>query len=251
MTGETDSAENLTALGAHPHGTILRFPDDDDATNRAVADHQDTRTDWTYGSLDLATEVGKLRSWAHDLLDQFFSAQRAPEFLFRFEREGWRVLGHYRPGRNDTGLRWEISVNPQHLTDRSEQQTAAVLLHELLHWYEESVRQPRAKRNGYHSAWFRSFADDFGIPCTRYGAELGIVSPSRFTAWADERGLQADITSHVAASAISRDEALPKRVPWVCECPSGTLITVQVPRGSDLRAHCDGCHAPFQRKETR
>jgi len=239
-----------TTLGAHPttEADVLAFPNPDVEVNRVIAEHQDAQTAWAYGGVDLAREVRAIRSWARDLVDQFFASHCAPGFLFRFEREGSRVLGHYVPGRNDVGLQWEISINPRHLTTRSERQTAAVLLHELLHWFEESVRPPRRSAHGYHSAWFRKFAQEWGIPCTRYGAELGIVAPSPFSAWADEHGLRDDVSSAISPGALPPDEPHSKRVPWVCACPPGERVTAQVPRASELRAHCDRCGAAFHRK---
>ena len=236
------------ALGAHPNsgcGELVQFPAPHDAPNDVIAAYQDALTDWSYGPLDLASSVRTIRAWSHSLVGRFFPSVRAPEFLLRFERESARVLGHYVPGRNDAGLRWEISINPRHLGVRSERETAAVLLHELLHWYEELTRPAQRSRNGYHSAFFRGFAERVGIPCTRYGAESGIVSPSPFASWADEHGLRADGTP-VALPPLPPD--VTKRVSWVCECPAGIVVTVQVPRGSELRAHCDACRAPFRRK---
>jgi hypothetical protein len=248
--------ERPAALGALPNAetNVLLFPDTDDATNRAVADHQDGLTDWSHGPFDLSRLVRLLRSWSRDLLEHFFPPMfgskrvRPPEFLFRFEREAARVLGHYVPGRNDVGLRWEISTNPRHLATRSERQIAAVLLHELLHWFEEAVATPPHTVNGYHSAWFRRFATDFGIPCTRYGAERGIVTPSRFSAWADASGLLGDPLTLPIDDAPD-PAPVGKRVPWVCSCSIGELVTVQVPRGSELLARCERCGDVFKRKE--
>jgi len=246
-------------LGALPNAgaDVLVFPDGDDVANRVIAVYQDALTDWRYGPFDLAAWVRSLRSWLLSLFACFFplafGGKRVgrPEFLFRFEREGARVLGHYVLGRNDAGLRREISINPRHLRTRSERQVAAVLLHELLHWFEETIRgaQCCASRNGYHSAWFRRFAADFGIPCTKYGAELGIVTPSRFSTWAEEQGLRDDIPQLTAAP--SPEPTVSKRVPWICACPAGALVTVQVPRGSELRARCECCGELFRRKAER
>jgi hypothetical protein len=266
-TGESAALSlGRPALGAHPNdsaGDVLVFPATDEATNRLVAHYQDGLADWTFGALDLSQLVRKVRSWSADLLDRFIPSEvggrpvPCPEFLFRFEREGTRVLGHYVPGRNDTGLRCEISVNPVHLSARSERQIAAVILHEQLHWLEETVRvTPRsAAANGYHSAWFRHFAESLGIPCTRYGAELGIVTPSRFSTWADERGLSDEACAPQTEDGSNHDPFAPverpvgKRVPWVCSCPTGDLVTVQVPRGSELQARCERCGDLFKRKQ--
>jgi hypothetical protein len=265
VSGGCESADRQSiaqiseALGALPNtgANVLVFPDVDRDINVAVGSHQDAQTDWKYGPVDLSAQVRKLRVWSLELWGRFLPREfggkvvRCPKIFFRFECECPRVLGHYVPGRNDTGLRWEISINPVHLGTRSERAVAAVLLHELLHLFEDAVGIAPRSPNGYHSSWFRRSARNLGIPCTRYGAELGIVTPSRFTAWADERGLQDGAVLDIPepeAAAPDPIVALGKRVAWVCSCPVGVRVTVQVPRGSALLARCERCGELFERK---
>lgn len=249
-----DVANAIAAVGAHPNteddgARVVTFSDRDTRPNVVLAQHQHALPDWTYGAFDLAAFAQRLRSWSSSLVSEFFPNVSAPEFLFRFEQERPRVLGHYVPGRNDLGLRWEISINPRHL-GRPEGEIAAVLLHEVLHWCEEATSTPPRSRNGYHSGWFRTRAAGFGIPCTRYGASLGIAVPSRFSRWAAAHNLDLHhvTRSEVLDPTIQDPRAVPKRVAWVCACPPGELVIVQVARASELRAHCDRCGAPFQRK---
>src|SRR5437867_2584099 len=113
--------------GAHPTdtleviegGRVVSFPDADEAINRAIATFQDQLDEkWNYQSLPFGMLVRDVRAWSHDLWDRFMPKEwdgaliNRPPLLFRFQREGDRVLGHYRRGRNDIGLRWEISINP-------------------------------------------------------------------------------------------------------------------------------------------
>lgn len=245
-----------TMVGAHSNteresaaARVVAFPDRDTRPNVVLAQHQDALPDWTYGAVDLAMFAQRLRCWSSSLISEFLPNVTAPEFLFRFEQERSRVLGHYVPGRNDLGLRWEISINPRHL-GRPAGEIAAVLLHEVLHWYEEATSNPPRSRNGYHSGWFRTRAAAFGIPCTRYGASMGVVVPSRFSRWAAAHKLDLHhvTRSEVPDATVHDPRPAPKRVAWVCACPPGELVTVQVARGSELRAHCDRCNNAFQRK---
>lgn len=244
-------------LGAHPHAADTPLPHVDDVPNRAVAEYQRTLTDWRAGEHDLADLVLKLRPWASSLLDRFvIEPVPRPEFLFRFRREEPIVLGHYVPHRNDIGLRWEISFNPLHVGRRSERQIAAVLMHELLHWLEGTIKPTQLNPNGYHSAWFRKRAQAIGIPCTKYGAELGILVPSPFTTWADERGLTGTpgafrLPPTTSGTTPSPSRRRSKRDAWTCACPTDARITVQVPRGSELLARCERCYELFKRKGSR
>lgn len=70
-----------TTLGAHSAtaADVLVFPNPDVEVNRVIAEHQDAQTAWAYGGVDLAQEVRTIRSWARDLVDQFFASRRAPD----------------------------------------------------------------------------------------------------------------------------------------------------------------------------
>src|SRR5206468_6709692 len=79
----------------------------------------------------------------------------------------------------------------RHLCSRTEIQTAAVTLHELLHLCEDWLgRQTKAPANGYHTSEFRKTAAALGIPSRKFGHECGVVPGSPFATWAETRGLQ-------------------------------------------------------------
>ena len=109
---------------------------------------------------------------------------------------------------------------------------------------------PRSANN-YHSAWFRMKAEEFGIPCSRYGADLGIISPSPFMEWALENGIVGDPFQCDPMVSIDRaiSQKKSKRVVWRCNCPEGKRVSVLVPYGSDLEARCLKCQGIFKRKK--
>jgi hypothetical protein len=249
------------ALGAHPNAAasqpdnLVAFPDNDEAINRVVARFQDSLPEWKYRSIGLASLVRGVRDWARDLWARLVPGEwhgtpiEQRPVIFRFEWETPRVLGHYQPGRNDIGFRWEISINPRHLIFRSDVEVAETLLHELLHCFDDVAGTVPRSRNNYHSACFRKMANDLGIPCTRYGASLGTRKDSRFAHWAREGGLKGEPAARIEVQDVPLVGPA-KRAAWICHCPSGMAVTVYVPRGSELRARCERCGARFERKRT-
>ena len=249
------------SVGVHPNtpseadATVLAFPDTDEAINRAIARLQDHQG-WKHGPIELSKVVRDIRDWSRDLWTRFVpdkwkdNAIKQPPILFCFEWESPRVLGHYRPGRNDFGLRWEISVNPRHLLNRTEIEIAETVIHEQLHCFEDIAGTAPRSQNNYHSSWFRKTAVDIGIPCTRYGATLGVRDPSPFREWARERGLKGCPAVSIATQDLPTIRA-PKRAAWVCSCPPDIAVTVQVASGSDLRARCEQCGVVFKRRPLR
>lgn len=224
----------------------------DDELNAAISSFQAELTDWKLADLSLSGLARRLHSWADQLWTEFLpkdwkgGAVEKPSFLFLFEWESPRVLGHYRPGRNATGCRWEISLNPANLTRLSEIEVASVALHELLHCFEDIAGSAPSSRNGYHSAWLRKIADQLGIPCTRFGCTCGIRPKSPFSDWANRHGLKGvPVLSIVPERA---EPPSPKRRAWVCNCPEGLVVTVHVASGSKLRARCEVCGDIFYPK---
>ena len=252
----------LDPLGAHTNATdteagkVINFRDSDEAINRTIARFQDGLSDWNYRSVGLANLVRDVRDWARDLWPRFVSADwdgkliKQPPILLRFQWESPRVLGHYQPGRNDLGFRWEISINPRHAVRGSEIDVAETVLHELLHCFEDLAGTAPRSPNNYHSIFFRNKADEFGIPCTPYGASLGIREGSPFAHWARERGLTGQPAARIEVEDIPPARAV-KRTAWICACPRDIAVTVHVPRGSDLQARCERCRARFERKSAR
>jgi hypothetical protein len=224
----------------------------DDKLNAAISSFQAELTDWKLADLSLSDLARLLHTWSDQLWTEFLPkdwkgvAVDKPSFLFLFEWESPRVLGHYRPGRNATGCRWEISLNPANLTRLTEIEVASVALHELLHCFEDIAGSAPSSRNGYHSAWLRKIADQLGIPCTRFGCTCGIRPKSPFSDWANRHGLKGvPVLSIVPERA---EPPSPKRKAWICDCPEGLAVTIHVARGSKLKARCEVCDALFHPK---
>lgn len=238
---------------APPETDVVAIQYTDEVINRAIGELQD-RTGWHYGPIDLAAVVRDFRDWSHSLWTLFLPrhwngvAIEQPPILFCFEDEGARTLGHYQPGRNDSGLRWEISINPRHIIQRPETQLAETILHELFHCFEDVTGIAPQSRNGYHSAFLRKSLNQIGIPCTRYGATLGIRVDSPFTDWAREQGLEGRPAVSIETIAALPPVRKRKRATWTCSCPSEIGVAVQVATASELRARCLTCGEMFKRR---
>lgn len=248
-------------MGAHPKGAAAAlagamptlFPWTDAGINAALAAYQDQLPDWRLGPIDLAEVVGRLRAWVHDLWDTFIPGSWKgkeivrPPILLKLEAERPRRLGHYCPGRNDLGMRWEISINPRHLDRETEVQLAATALHENTHCFEDLAGVAPRSRNGYHSALFRRLVEEWGIPSTPYGARLGIREDSPFMQWARDRGLSGDPMVVLEPDSESPElRRLPKRRSWTCSCPASERVQVLVARGTTLEARCERCRERFE-----
>jgi hypothetical protein len=224
----------------------------DQELNTTVSIYQAELADWKLRGLSLSGLASQLHDWADELWTQFVPAKwkgctiSKPGFFFVFDWEPSRILGHYHPGRNQAGIRWEISVNPANLPRLSEIQIASVVLHEQLHAFEDMVGAAPRSRNGYHSSWLRKHAGQLGIPCTQFGCTCGIRPESPFMDWARHRGLAGSPLLKLITAPV--EQAKQKRQPWICQCPSGRAITVYAPTGSKLLARCESCGALFRPK---
>lgn len=227
----------------------------DEQLNAAISNYQSNLPDWKLADLSLSDLASRLHQWADDLWNELIPkewkgrAVTKPNFLFQFEWESPRILGHYHPGRNAAGCRWEISLNPANFTRLTEIQVASVVLHELLHCCEDLAGSAPSSHNGYHSVWLRKVASELGIPCTRFGCTCGIRPDSPFSDWSRYHGLQGTPILQIVPE--SPELTKQKRRPWICACPPGKAVTVHVAAGSNLRARCEVCGVLFHQKSVR
>ena len=228
-------------------------PLDDTQINQAIKHFQQNLDEWNFYGTSFSELITKFHDWSVELWSHFIPSYwkdkpiSKPEFLFKFERAGRRVLGHYHRGRNDTGLKYEISINPGWLVARSEAQTAAVVLHELMHAFEEIVGISSKSRNNYHKKWFCDHAEEIGIPCSKFGAEAGIVKGSPFAEWTIHRGLNKSKPLVTIDAENAREACKVKRTYWFCDC-APRPVRVHVARGTLLNATCNNCGKRFRRK---
>src|SRR4051794_7767060 len=78
------------------------------------------------------------QAMAHYFNEELFGGA-LPSVLLNFGRRGRRTKGFFAPDRWQKGgaMTHEISLNPQHLAERSPQEIAATLVHELCHLWQQ------------------------------------------------------------------------------------------------------------------
>ncbi|HKY36547.1 MAG TPA: hypothetical protein VJN18_11445 [Polyangiaceae bacterium] len=249
--------DTTTAAPGGDPGSAGVHPNSDAALVVAITDHQQRLDDWAIVGqrkrFDLARAARVMHGWIKSLRTELIpptwpggGAIEHPPVLLTFSRLRRNVLGHFKPGRNEQSLRGEVGLNPRAMLMRSDAQTAAVLLHELLHVCEAAAGAPPKLGRGYHSAAFRGLAEQLGIPCTKHGHEMGVVPGSTFHRWAAAQGLSFGDCSFVIHSAGTVTEATQpkaKRVQWACACG----IKAWVPRATPFEALCMLCNERFRR----
>ena len=71
-------------------------------------------------------------------------------------------LAYYRLKENAVGLPYEICFN-EHYVGRPLWSTLEILVHEMIHLYQENTRGLQPCKNGYHNLQFCEIAEDIGL----------------------------------------------------------------------------------------
>lgn len=97
----------------------------------------------------------------------------------------WNILGRYRLGRNQLGVRTNIALNEIWSPYRSFAETLITLVHELLHAFEE-WRLGREKGGWYHTKAWRDKMEEVGIIADDHGITMRVCLVSSSTSDAME-----------------------------------------------------------------
>jgi predicted SprT family Zn-dependent metalloprotease len=147
-----------------------------------------------------------------------------------------RSLGFFAPDRwrsVSDQVTHEISLNPAHLKRDNAKDSAAVLVHEMVHLWRHN--QPKAPRNGYHD---RVWADKM--------EELGLM-PSATAAPGGARVGYRMCHYVIAGGAFERAfEAMPAecQLPWTCgidEDARGKKVKKEAARKVKVKYSCPAC----------
>jgi len=207
--------------------TIQTLETVDAGINHSIALRQCDLKDWTtetHAPLNHAS--ARIQRWAVALWKEFIPAHWAetpvsrPEMVFRLERIARTVPGHYQFGRDGAGLKFVVILNLAHL-GASEIEVAALVLHMLLHCFEEAAGFGQAKK--YHSAWFLRQAVEYGIPGSRFGCSCEqLPDNSRFIRWAHKFGLTY---APFLTEMDNKEKDQPKRtrMSYICNCPDSPV----------------------------
>lgn len=221
-----------------PHTRVAgAAPDPGDAQNPAagtiysrLAKHQ--RTEPWFGH----HTVVLLQEWANVFTVEF--KLDIGDVSLRVDRLPVSRLGHYRTGHNGFGLKGEIALNTGYLSRLSKWEVLGVLLHELLHAWQDAHGTPGT--SNHHNWEFRHKALSLGLIVDARGV-TGFSDTSAFKDLLRHRGVEVpegEIPPRQRAKGMS------KLKKWSCSC--GVNVRCARP---DFYAQCLECGQVFKLAE--
>lgn len=170
---------------------------------------------------------------AYQGMVQYFNERlfggKLPPVLLNFSRRGRRTKGFFAPNRWLKGgeTTHEISLNPQHLAERSPREIAATLVHELCHLWQQVFGTP--SRAGYHNREWAAKMEQVGLLPSDTGEVGGNRTGQRMTHTIIPGG-PFDLAFQAMPAAYC--------LPWT----SGELaVRSRLRRSSKVRYTCPGC----------
>jgi predicted SprT family Zn-dependent metalloprotease len=173
-----------------------------------------------------------------------------PPVLLNLSRKGRHVRGFFAPDRWEKGTArtHEISLNPQFLKERSVIETAATLVHELVHLWQAVLGTP--SRTSYHNREWATQMEAVGLIPSDTGTPGGKRTGQRMSHYVlpggpFERAFQAMPPAYllpwlcVEAKPASRPRR-PRKMKY--RCPGCRQNVWGKP---DLALLCATCHQPF------
>jgi hypothetical protein len=200
--------------------------------------------------------LNELNEWAVRFNVQF--NLNVPQIALGVEVLRADVGAHFRLGHNAFGLKGEIILNALYV-DRPQWWLLGVLLHELLHGWQQAYGTVDLNNPNYHNREYRDKAKALGLVVDRYGRQ-GYLIESKFfdllrqhgvdlrSAVMDDEGEDSSeqIEVHrnrlVGQSAVLR-QGSSKQKKWSCGC---TNVRVAV---ADFQAQCLKCGRRFMLQE--
>jgi len=218
------------------HGDLER---DTEPINLDLKKHQVTADDWEYHAL-----VADLHTWAARFCGEF--KLQTPVPALAVERLRRDVLGHFRPGRNGWGLKWEVVIDKNHATSSEYWQVLGTLLHEQLHiWQDALGTQPSRSNHNYHNRQMRSKAASLGLIVDRWGHTRFAPDHSPFLEILKKHGVKVPALPPVEdQEAPAQHLGTSKLKLWICDCPVRVRVAVR-----NFRARCLVCGAIFRTRD--
>jgi hypothetical protein len=218
---------------------------------RVLAEHQQTDTaGWkTPGLLvegwDLQDVITELHDWAETFRSLF--CLNIPTVPLRLARLRWNCLGHFNPGFNDFGLRYEIAIDIAHLTYRLETgawwEVLATLLHEQLHfWQQLNGKPPKPGPGNYHNVQYQGKAAALGLVVSSRGVNEDYLADGPFLQLLRDKGVRVPATATLERDRRPRARVGSKLKKWSCGCGRPVNVRVAV---ADFQAMCLKCNRLF------
>jgi hypothetical protein len=164
---------------------------------------------------------------------QLFGGALPPVFL-NLSRKGRRTLGFFAPHRWEKGeaVTHEISLNPQFLHERPSVETAATLVHELVHLWQQVFGTP--SRTSYHNREWAEKMEAVGLMPSDTGQPSGKRTGQRMRHYVLPNGPFA-----WAFQAMPPEYTLP----WTCSETARESAPTSGRAPSKVKYTCPGCGA--------
>jgi hypothetical protein len=184
---------------------------------------------------------------------ELFGGELAP-CLLNFSRKSG-ALGFFAPERwsEDGAPVHEISINPMYLSERTAQQTASTLVHEMAHAWQQEHGTPG--RRGYHNREWAEKMEAVGLTPSSTGAPGGSRTGQRMThfvtpggvfeaAWARRPDGTADLFPLVCQEShettTRKAASVKSKTKYTCGCG----INIWAKPGIEC-LHCSDCGTDF------
>jgi hypothetical protein len=209
-----------------------KFPSPDAVANSSVRHAATGDSTWVHSEL-----LSFLYKWA-DIFNNNFFGNRLPPPVISLERTR-RSLGHFVPGRNSFGLKFNVNLNQLYL-GRSEADLLETLVHEQIHLLQEITGT--AGMGNYHNKAFCTKAAEIGLQ-VEMGRGCHYGSPTDpFVSLLRKHGVSFE-PRVVRVEPPQAKAARPRLRRWSCRCKS-------VWCGGKLKAMCLLCEQEFQPNPT-
>jgi len=220
-------ADSSTTTGQH-----------NEPVNLTLRTHQVSVEDWRFRPL-----LAELHTWAERFCVQFKLETPVPAIVV--ERLRGR-FGHFRPGRNDWGVNFEIAIDEHRATSEPFWPALGTLLHELLHlWQEVHGAHPGHFSFSYHNKEFCEKAATLGLIVDRRGHTFYATGNSPFLDLLKKYGVNVPPLPPLEKqqAPLGRLGSSKSKL-WECGCP--VKVRVAIP---NFRARCLVCNCLFVKKD--
>lgn len=244
MVGVMSVETTNTMVPLAPHSLRRKEPDvfefkPENETNNAkpvyhaLAKHQVQEESWEFQEL-----AAWLQLWTKRFNQEFQLG--LSEISLCIEWLSIYRLGHFRHGTNGFGLKGEIAINQRHLESLKPWEILGVLLHELVHAWQEIYGKPG--KNNYHNNQFREKARDFGLIINTKG-QTQYEPKSPFFEVLNKYGVETPAIPPVIYVTGQGKSKLKK---WSCQCEKPINVRVATPH---FYARCLWCGELFELQE--
>jgi len=142
------TSESVYKVLADHHGDIGIKPQPSESVYEVLINYQTTQDKW-----ELCPTFKWLQKWS-EIFNKRFNLGLT-NFTLAVDWLRGKRSGQFRRGFNGLGLAAEVTINRTEIERGNQQVILGILLHELLHGWQEQYGTPSAGNNNHHNTEFR------------------------------------------------------------------------------------------------